>query len=63
MRFRSWFGRAQAAVDRLLTAPPPGANADALQHHLKLLVEAYKRTRSLAEQLQASANRSLLGPT
>ena len=51
----AWFACPQAAVDRLLTAPPPGASAEALQHHLKLLVEAYKRTHTLAEQLQASA--------
>ena len=42
----------QAAVDRMLTAPPPNASAEAQQQHLKLLVEVYKRTQNLAEQLQ-----------
>ena len=42
----------QAAVDHMLTAPPPSASAEAQQQHLKLLVEVYKRTHNLAEQLQ-----------
>ncbi len=44
--------RMQAAVDRMLTQPPPNASAEAQQQHLKLLVEVYKRTHNLAEQLQ-----------
>ena len=36
----------------MLTAPPPSASAEAQQQHLKLLVEVYKRTHNLAEQLQ-----------
>lgn len=44
----------QAAVDRVLQPLPPDANSDAQQQHLKLLVEVYKRTHTLAEQLQVS---------
>ena len=44
--------RVQAAVDRMLAAPAPSASAEAQQQHLKLLVEVYKRTQLLAEQLQ-----------
>ena len=36
----------------MLTTPPPSASAEAQQQHLKLLVEVYKRTHNLAEQLQ-----------
>ena len=36
----------------MLTVPPPSASAEAQQQHLKLLVEVYKRTHNLAEQLQ-----------
>ena len=43
---------AQAAVDRMLAAPAPSASPEAQQQHLKLLVEVYKRTQLLAEQLQ-----------
>ena len=42
----------QAAVDRMLAAPAPSASLEAQQQHLKLLVEVYKRTHLLAEQLQ-----------
>lgn len=42
----------QTAVDRMLAAPPPNAAAEAQQQHLKLVVEVYKRTQTLAEQLQ-----------
>ena len=42
----------QAAVDRMLAAPARSTSADAQQQHLKLLVEVYKRTHLLAEQLQ-----------
>lgn len=45
----------QAAVDRMLTAPLPNASAEAQQQHLKLLVEVYKRTHNLAEQLQVQS--------
>ena len=48
-------GCEQAAVDRMLTAPPPSASAEAQQQHLKLLVEVYKRTQNLAEQLQVQS--------
>ncbi len=36
----------------MLAAPAPSASAEAQQQHLKLLVEVYKRTQLLAEQLQ-----------
>lgn len=39
-------------MDRVLTPLPADANAEAQQQHLKLLVEVYKRTHALAEQLQ-----------
>lgn len=42
----------QAAVARVLTPPPPDATAEALQMHLKLLAEVFKRTVALAEALQ-----------
>jgi len=42
----------QAAVDRMLAQPAPNTTAEAQQQHLKLLVEVYKRTQLLAEQLQ-----------
>ncbi len=42
----------QGAVDRMLVAQPPNASAEARQQHLKLLMEVYKRTHALAEQLQ-----------
>ena len=42
----------QAAVDRMLVVHAPNASAEARQQHLKLLVEVYKRTHALAEQLQ-----------
>ena len=45
----------QAAVDRMLAPPPPNASAEAQQQHLKLLVEVYKRTHNLAEQLQVQS--------
>ncbi|EIE26781.1 Sec10-domain-containing protein [Coccomyxa subellipsoidea C-169] len=44
--------RVQAAVDRMLVVHAPNASAEARQQHLKLLVEVYKRTHALAEQLQ-----------
>ena len=47
----------QAAVDRMLAPPAPNASAEAQQQHLKLLVEVYKRTQLLAEQLQVRALR------
>ncbi len=46
------FAGGQAAVDRMLAPPAPSASAEAQQQHLKLLVEVYKRTQLLAEQLQ-----------
>jgi hypothetical protein len=50
----------QAAVDRMLSAPPAGASsAEAQQQHLKLLLEAYRRTRALAEQLQVLSQDTL----
>lgn len=39
-------------MDRLLVAQLPNASAEARQQHLKLLMEVYKRTHALAEQLQ-----------
>lgn len=42
----------QAAVDRLLVPPAPGASADTLQQYLKLLTEAFKRSMALADSLQ-----------
>ncbi len=36
----------------MLAPPAPSASAEAQQQHLKLLVEVYKRTQLLAEQLQ-----------
>ena len=36
----------------MLAAQAPSASAEAQQQHLKLLVEVYKRTQLLAEQLQ-----------
>lgn len=50
----------QAAVDRMLAPPPPKASAEAQQQHLKLLVEVYKRTQNLAEQLQVQSMIPLL---
>ena len=42
----------QSAVDRMLVVHAASASAEARQQHLKLLVEVYKRTHALAEQLQ-----------
>ncbi len=42
----------QAAVDRMLVVQAANASVEARQQHLKLLVEVYKRTKGLAEQLQ-----------
>lgn len=39
-------------MDRMLAQPAPNTTAEAQQQHLKLLVEVYKRTQLLAEQLQ-----------
>ncbi|KAK9916806.1 hypothetical protein WJX75_007279 [Coccomyxa subellipsoidea] len=44
--------RVQSAVDRMLVVHAASASAEARQQHLKLLVEVYKRTHALAEQLQ-----------
>lgn len=44
---------AQAGVDRVLSAPAPGASKEALQLHLRLLSEAHKKVRGLVDQLQA----------
>ncbi|BDA40569.1 Exocyst complex component 5 [Coccomyxa sp. Obi] len=44
--------RVQAAVDRMLVVQAANASVEARQQHLKLLVEVYKRTKGLAEQLQ-----------
>ncbi|KAK9825577.1 hypothetical protein WJX74_007103 [Apatococcus lobatus] len=44
--------RIQAALDRLLVAPPLNAGPEAQQQHLKLLTEAYKRTLALSDSLQ-----------
>ena len=48
----------QAALDRLLVAPPSNAGPEAQQQHLKLLTEAYKRTLALSDSLQVTTNSS-----
>ena len=39
-------------VQDMLQPPPANASVDALQQHLKLLTESYKRTLVLADGLQ-----------
>lgn len=52
-------GTLQAALDRLLVAPPSNAGPEAQQQHLKLLTEAYKRTLALSDSLQVATPPSL----
>ena len=47
----------------MLAPPPPHASAEAQQQHLKLLVEVYKRTHNLAEQLQVQSIIPMLKPS
>lgn len=42
----------QTEIDTVLQPPRQGANREELRQHLQLLVETFKRARSLAEDLQ-----------
>ena len=44
----------QGGLAKMLVPPPEGATAEMLQGYLKLLAEAYRRTRALAESFQVS---------